>query len=87
LKEILIPKSFSPQNNTYAFVNLSMPKHTPQHIIYNHNLIGYTIPAGTKVFVNAWTIGRDQKYWIEEEKFYPERFLDCPIDRLQSVQF
>jgi cytochrome P450 len=30
--------------------------------------------------VNAWAIGRDQKYWIEGEKFYPERFLDCPID-------
>ncbi|KAK2431918.1 hypothetical protein P8452_44993 [Trifolium repens] len=41
---------------------------------------GYRIPSGTQVFVNAWAIGRDQKYWIEGEKFYPERFLDCSID-------
>jgi len=32
------------------------------------------------VFVNAWAIGRDQKYWFEGKKFYPERFLDSPID-------
>ncbi|XP_027333158.1 premnaspirodiene oxygenase-like [Abrus precatorius] len=41
---------------------------------------GYTIPAGTQVYVNAWAIGRDPKYWIEGDKFYPERFLDCQVD-------
>ncbi|KAK7268242.1 hypothetical protein RIF29_20937 [Crotalaria pallida] len=41
---------------------------------------GYTIPAGTKVIVNAWAIGRDSKYWSEAEKFIPERFMDCSID-------
>nr|AHB62239.1 cytochrome P450 [Lotus japonicus] len=40
---------------------------------------GYTIPVGTQVIVNTWAIGRDL-CWSEEEKFYPERFLDCPID-------
>ena len=41
---------------------------------------GYTIPAGTQVFANVWAIGRDQKNWNDADKFYPERFLDCPID-------
>ncbi|KAK7320323.1 hypothetical protein VNO77_29698 [Canavalia gladiata] len=41
---------------------------------------GYTIPVGTQVYVNAWAIGRDPKYWIDADKFYPERFLNSPID-------
>ncbi|XP_022637763.1 cytochrome P450 71AV8-like [Vigna radiata var. radiata] len=41
---------------------------------------GYTIPAGTRVIVNAWAIGRDPDYWNDPEKFYPERFMNSPID-------
>ncbi|XP_017428600.1 desmethyl-deoxy-podophyllotoxin synthase [Vigna angularis] len=41
---------------------------------------GYTIPAGTRVIVNAWAIGRDPDYWNDPDKFYPERFMNSPID-------
>ncbi|KAH1092651.1 hypothetical protein GYH30_038724 [Glycine max] len=41
---------------------------------------GYEIPTKSKVIVNAWAIGRDPNYWVEAEKFSPERFLDSPID-------
>ncbi|XP_061356469.1 cytochrome P450 71D9-like [Gastrolobium bilobum] len=41
---------------------------------------GYEIPAKSKVIVNAWAIARDPSYWIEAEKFYPERFLDSSVD-------
>ncbi|KAK7276942.1 hypothetical protein RIF29_18091 [Crotalaria pallida] len=41
---------------------------------------GYTISVGTQVFINAWAMGRDSKYWSEADKFYPERFIDCSID-------
>ncbi|TVU13869.1 hypothetical protein EJB05_37300, partial [Eragrostis curvula] len=36
---------------------------------------GYTIPAGTTMFVNAWAIGRDPKIWDSAEQFMPERFV------------
>ncbi|XP_014504285.1 premnaspirodiene oxygenase-like [Vigna radiata var. radiata] len=41
---------------------------------------GYTIPAGTRVIVNAWAIARDPDYWNDPEKFYPERFMNSEID-------
>ncbi|XP_038679438.1 cytochrome P450 71D9-like [Tripterygium wilfordii] len=41
---------------------------------------GYEIPAKTRVVVNAWAIGRDTEYWVDAERFYPERFLDSPIE-------
>ncbi|XP_061364140.1 cytochrome P450 71D11-like [Gastrolobium bilobum] len=41
---------------------------------------GYHIPAKSKVTLNLWAIGRDPKYWIEPERFYPERFIDSTID-------
>jgi len=38
---------------------------------------GFVIPAGVRVLVNAWAIGRDARYWGEDaEEFIPERFLD-----------
>ncbi|XP_045819515.1 cytochrome P450 71D8-like [Trifolium pratense] len=29
---------------------------------------------------NAWSICRDSRYWINAEKFYPERFIDSSVD-------
>ncbi|CAL4934636.1 unnamed protein product [Urochloa decumbens] len=38
-------------------------------------VMGYDIPIGTKVLVNAWAIARDERYWGEDaEDFVPERF-------------
>ncbi|XP_020596707.1 cytochrome P450 71D11-like [Phalaenopsis equestris] len=43
-------------------------------------IMGYVIPAKTKVLINMWAIGREQKYWGDPENFRPERFEENPVD-------
>ncbi|XP_037466932.1 dolabradiene monooxygenase-like [Triticum dicoccoides] len=38
-------------------------------------VLGYDVPRGTQVLVNAWALGRDERYWPDApEEFWPERF-------------
>ncbi|XP_078440329.1 cytochrome P450 84A1-like [Wolffia australiana] len=37
---------------------------------------GFWVPAGTRVLVNAWAIGRDVGTWKRAEEFWPERFVE-----------
>ncbi|CAN6201011.1 unnamed protein product [Urochloa humidicola] len=43
-------------------------------------VLGYDVPAGTIVFVNAWAIARDPSYWDMAEEFVPERFEGSEVD-------
>lgn len=51
---------------------LLLPKRPSQSAIVG----GYTIPEGTKVFLNAYAIQRDPQVWESPLEFQPERFLN-----------
>ncbi|XP_027151406.1 cytochrome P450 71A3-like [Coffea eugenioides] len=57
-------------------IPLLVPRESTQHV----KLMGYDIPAGTRVMVNAWAIARDPSLWNQPEEFQPERFLNSTID-------
>ncbi|XP_052292347.1 6,7,8-trihydroxycoumarin synthase-like isoform X2 [Citrus sinensis] len=58
----------------------TVPLLLPREAIQKCIVEGYEIPAKTRVFVNAWAIGRDPEAWQNPEEFYPERFVDSCID-------
>uniref|UniRef100_A0A0E0EW50 Cytochrome P450 n=1 Tax=Oryza meridionalis TaxID=40149 RepID=A0A0E0EW50_9ORYZ len=52
----------------------------PRQATRTIQIMGYTIPKGTRVLINVWAMGRDEDIWPEAGKFMPERFLERTID-------
>ncbi|XP_027332884.1 cytochrome P450 71A1-like [Abrus precatorius] len=52
----------------------------PRETISSLKLNGYDIPAKTMVYINAWAIQRDSKFWESPEEFIPERFENSEVD-------
>ncbi|XP_071740906.1 germacrene A acid 8-beta-hydroxylase-like [Rutidosis leptorrhynchoides] len=46
------------------------------------NLLGYHIPAKTKLLINAWACGTDPDSWEDPGSFKPERFENSSISYL-----
>ncbi|KAL1538034.1 cytochrome P450 71D9-like [Salvia divinorum] len=60
----------------YPALPLLIPRISSQRCEIN----GYEIPAGTRVIVNGWALGRDPEYWNDAGKFMPARFEESSHD-------
>lgn len=58
----------------------AVPVLVPRESMEEITIEGYTIPAKTRIFVNAWAIGRNSESWEDPAAFKPERFLESNID-------
>jgi cytochrome P450 len=51
-----------------------LPLLLPHETTEDTELLGYHVPARTRVIINAWAIARDPAAWERPEEFVPERF-------------
>jgi cytochrome P450 len=56
------------------------PVLVPREALEDVIIDGYNIPAKTRIYVNAWGMGRDPELWENPETFEPERFMGSGID-------
>ncbi|CAL4937100.1 unnamed protein product [Urochloa decumbens] len=56
------------------------PLLAPRESMRHFKICRYDVPAKTRIFVNAWAIGRDPAIWSNPEEFDPERFNGGDID-------
>ncbi|KAK7281972.1 hypothetical protein RIF29_10396 [Crotalaria pallida] len=57
-----------------------VPVLVPRESMEDITIEGYKIPAKTRVFVNAWAVGRSPESWEDPNTFKPERFRGSDID-------
>nr|BAC53891.1 cytochrome P450 [Petunia x hybrida] len=57
-----------------------LPFLLPRKATQDTKFMGYDVPKGTQIFINAWAIGRDPECWHDPLDFIPERFIGSKID-------
>ncbi|XP_010901517.1 cytochrome P450 1B1 [Esox lucius] len=66
-----------------------LPLTIPHSTIVDTDIMGYTIPKDTVIFINQWSSNHDSTKWTQPETFDPLRFLDhsgsLNKDRASSV--
>ncbi|KAG8082797.1 hypothetical protein GUJ93_ZPchr0014g47539 [Zizania palustris] len=64
------------------------PLLVPRETVEDTELLGYHVPARTRVLINAWAIGRDPETWGERAvEFEPERFVSGSGGDQQPVEY
>ncbi|CAO2175186.1 unnamed protein product [Urochloa humidicola] len=66
-----------------------LPLLVPREATQDTELLGYHVPARSRVIVNAWAIARDPAAWDRPDEFVPERFAgdDLTADYLLGQDF
>ncbi|XP_057247568.1 cytochrome P450 726A27-like [Beta vulgaris subsp. vulgaris] len=57
-----------------------LPCLVPREAMARCQINGYEVPSNSRIFINAWAIGRDPVHWKDPEMFNPRRFEGSLID-------
>jgi len=77
---------------TDAVVKESMRLYPPAYVlgreaIEDCEIGGYNVPARATIYMSPWVLHRDPRWFVEPEKFLPERWLDGLAARLHRFAY
>jgi alpha-guaiene 2-oxidase len=98
IREVVSKNTDKFDENAFSYVKIVIKEtlrlHPPAPLLLPRlckescQVLGYTIPTGARVVINAWALGRNPDYWNNPEEFNPERFKASAIDfKGQNFEF
>ncbi|XP_038076267.1 cytochrome P450 2D6-like [Patiria miniata] len=64
-----------------------VPIALPHTVTEEFQLRGHTIPKGSVLFINLWSVMSDPAEWDQPQEFRPERFLDSDLKIVKPEAF